>query len=836
MKKSIRLVLAAFSVLVSSLAGPCAGQAKQEVTKIVGEVTETALRDLMADLTGTQPVQVDGVSYWMTSRATADATAMEKATRYAWEKLAATKKLVPTFEPWKAKDGSTGRNVIAELTGATNPSEIYVVCAHIDAINDSGGLAPGADDDGTGSAAVLLAAKVLSDGRRYDRTIRFALLTGEELAPEGLYGSRAYAAELKGKKANVKGVLNLDMIGWTPSPNPNDPPVVEILTRAATAPGRSEDLKLADAFSAAVDNYVPKTLKPLTSPYGKEDNDSYPFWYENLQAVPPIPAIPSILVIESGRNPNMHSADDVTKTLNFGYYTNVTKAAVASLAELAVVSNPPEPEPVPGESAVRFLPVVLDVAGTSHYTSEADFANRGTSDASVELSYTASSAFGGVGSGSVTIGLPAGRQVVLDDVIAFLRARGLPIPAGNQAGTVRATFSDLSSADAGVAVVRITAPSEKGRAGVAYVAPRLEELPTGRTWLYGLRRNDRDRTNVALSNASPTETITLRLVLTSAAGDGAGFSFPDVRLGPGQYAQLDDVFRGRPFDEGYAFVSVVSGSGPYMAYAVVNDNGTNDGSFVSFEPEAAQAGPRLLPVVVEAGPYASELVLANPSTESRTVELTYVESLTPEKGAGGVALEPIGPGEQKRIPDVFAYLRSHSTGRIGPKGEAGYAGTLTARFLSGGTTVTAGVAGARTSSPARTLAGYYGVSYPGVASTAAATSQAWVFGLRQDALVRANVAVAAPADATGPVTLGLEVYDGETGRRAGVSEDVTLAPGGWKQLENLLPRFGVRQGYVRVVRRSSSGSFVAYGVVNDGPYPDSASGTDDGTYLPFTNR
>ena len=69
-----------------------------------------------------------------------------------------------------------------------------------------------------------------------------------------------------------------------------------------------------------------------------------------------------------------------------------------------------------------------------------------------------------------------------------------------------------------------------------------------------------------------------------------------------------------------------------------------------------------------------------------------------------------------------------------------------------------------------------------------------------------------------------------------MAEDVTLAPGGWKQVGGLLSRFGVQQGYVRVVRRSASGRFVAYGVVNDGATAGTATGTDDGTYIPFTNR
>ena len=72
---------------------------------------------------------------------------------------------------------------------------------------------------------------------------------------------------------------------------------------------------------------------------------------------------------------------------------------------------------------------------------------------------------------------------------------------------------------------------------------------------------------------------------------------------------------------------------------------------------------------LETGLYETELVLTNPGTTARSVELTYVESLSPEKGAGGVAVETLAPGETKIIPAILDVLRSKVTGTIGPKGE-----------------------------------------------------------------------------------------------------------------------------------------------------------------------
>ena len=484
--------------------------------------------------------------------------------------------------------------------------------------------------------------------------------------------------------------------------------------------------------------------------------------------------------------------------------------------------------------AVRFLPIVLDVTGRARYVSELSLANRGTTDASVTLLYTSASAFGDLGSGSATLSLPAGRQLVVDDAIAFLRTKGLAIPSGNQGGSLRVTFAGISSSDTASAMVRITAPSENGRAGVAYVAPRLEELPTTSTsWLHGLRSSSQDRTNVAFANASTSSSITLRLTLFNGDGSSQKVVLQDVTLASGQWSQLDDVFTGTGFSQGYASIAVVSGSGPYFAYAVINDQVTNDGSFASFEVEPAVAEARLLSVVVETGTYSSEVVLTNRTSLAQSVQLSYVESLSPAQGVGAgaavTATETLAAGEQKVFASILDELRLKATG-IGPKGGS-YAGTLSARFLTAGN-LAAGYAGARTGSPAKTVTGRYGLFTSGVGTSSRARTSAWIYGLRQDSAVRSNVAASASPENAAAITVQAEVYDGSTGKLAGTTGTVSLAPGGWTQWSGLLSTYGVTQGYVRVLNSVSSGTFSAYGVVNDGPTPGSATGTDDGSFIP----
>ena len=91
----------------------------------------------------------------------------------------------------------------------------------------------------------------------------------------------------------------------------------------------------------------------------------------------------------------------------------------------------------------RLVPVVLDVQGAAHYTTELTLTNRGTSDSQVTVQYTASL---GAGTGTANEILHHGSNLVIPDVIAYLRGKGLSIPndGSGQAGTLLVTFAGLS--------------------------------------------------------------------------------------------------------------------------------------------------------------------------------------------------------------------------------------------------------------------------------------------------------------------------------------------------------------------------------------------------------
>ena len=109
------------------------------------------------------------------------------------------------FSRAEAAGGQTA-NVVATLQGTVNPELVYVVSSHYDSVASG----PGADDDSSGTAALLETARMLSRHPQ-PATIVFASFTGEEA---GLLGSREFVRRAVADKSKIVGALNNDMIGW----------------------------------------------------------------------------------------------------------------------------------------------------------------------------------------------------------------------------------------------------------------------------------------------------------------------------------------------------------------------------------------------------------------------------------------------------------------------------------------------------------------------------------------------------------------------------------------------------------------------------------------------
>jgi hypothetical protein len=214
------------------------------------------------------------------------------------------------------------RNIVATLRGRTAPDREVIVCGHYDSTsNQASSRAPGADDNGSGTAAVVEIARVLA-GTAFDFTIKFICFSAEEW---GLYGSKHYAQEAQAAGAKIIGVINMDMIAF-----PDRWPWQMDVVRNSASAG------LADRFVAAAAEYAGLTAKIVAVsswPY----SDHSPFWNAGYSAL-------CAIENESPTSPYYHKTTDTLGTLTMDYALLITRAALATAAGLAQpVSSPSSP-------------------------------------------------------------------------------------------------------------------------------------------------------------------------------------------------------------------------------------------------------------------------------------------------------------------------------------------------------------------------------------------------------------------------------------------------------------------------------------------------------------
>jgi len=182
----------------------------------------------------------------------------------------------------------------------------------------SGTLAPGADDNASGTAAVLEAARILSQYVS-DYTIIYALWDEEE---QGLIGSYDYAAQASSNGDSIMGVINLDMISW----DSNNNNVADIHTRSV-----GTSIYLKDKMVEVNNVYALGLVMDIQNP-GQTYSDHASFWTFNYGA---------ILLIEDGSDFNAyyHTTSDRYTHFNLPYYLKMSKASFGTLATIAVVTG-----------------------------------------------------------------------------------------------------------------------------------------------------------------------------------------------------------------------------------------------------------------------------------------------------------------------------------------------------------------------------------------------------------------------------------------------------------------------------------------------------------------
>ncbi|MCG3126895.1 MAG: hypothetical protein CHACPFDD_01750 [Phycisphaerae bacterium] len=213
--------------------------------------------------------------------------------------------LTTTLESFRY-NSVTYYNVVGVHTGTTAPSQVYIIGGHFDSVNN-----PGADDNASGVAGVIEAARLLSQWPS-DATIRFIAFDREE---QGLIGSDAYATAHAAD--DIRGMISMDMIAYRGSSGDR-----------ARIYGRTASNPLKNALSAALTSYG-----GLTVTLGGEfdASDHAPFEWQGFDAC-------CLIEYAWSSNPNYHTQDDSVDTpnyINYPYAADMTRGVVGWLVDAA---------------------------------------------------------------------------------------------------------------------------------------------------------------------------------------------------------------------------------------------------------------------------------------------------------------------------------------------------------------------------------------------------------------------------------------------------------------------------------------------------------------------
>jgi len=229
------------------------------------------------------------------------------------------------------------QNVIATKTGTVYPDEQVIICGHFDNTSEQPyDIAPGSDDNGSGSTAVIEAARLFANAS-FEKTVKFCLWTGEE---QGLLGSAAYAADAYMSGDNIVGAYNFDMIGY----DSNGDGIIEL--HCGTM---SPSISLGDLFMTVISDYN-INLNPEQLTYGSTDrSDHASFWDYDY------PAILGIEDFSGDFNPYYHTTGDNMSHINASYFWEFTRAAIGAAATLATPDSTMTSIGEPGVLASRFV-------------------------------------------------------------------------------------------------------------------------------------------------------------------------------------------------------------------------------------------------------------------------------------------------------------------------------------------------------------------------------------------------------------------------------------------------------------------------------------------------
>lgn len=225
---------------------------------------------------------------------------------YLLSELAAMNVTV-SLHPWELNNKS-GENIIVTQQGI-EWEDITIVCAHYDSI----GISPGADDDGSGVASVLMLADILR-GYNFSGTIKYILFSGEE---QGLLGSKEYVKEVIAQNDTIVGVLALDKIGYAETAFDGS------IVRHHADPKSEWMIRMS--HSIASEHYDEIGLEVVGLPFDvSSDHKAFVdqgFVGSNF--------------VENYLNPQYHTSEDLLEYMNMSYLTKICKLSLGVVVSLA---------------------------------------------------------------------------------------------------------------------------------------------------------------------------------------------------------------------------------------------------------------------------------------------------------------------------------------------------------------------------------------------------------------------------------------------------------------------------------------------------------------------
>lgn len=282
-----------------------------QVQEIINQVNLDSLTKYVGELSGDFPITVNGQPVTIYSRHS-NYPGNELAAGYISQKLESYG-LTPEYLNYSA----TGKDVFAIQWGTDYPDQKYVFCAHYDSMPDSS-IAPGADDNASGTAAVLEAARILSQyTSKY--TIIYALWDEEE---QGLVGSLNWVYQVYNAGWTIEGAINMDMIAWD---SDNDGQFwINTKDIGSSVMMADKAVEVNQLYQIGLD---PQVLNPG---YG---SDNIPFWSYGYSAI----GVEELYGIDW--NDYYHTTGDKLDKFNLPFFHGCAKIVIGTLASLAEVNN-----------------------------------------------------------------------------------------------------------------------------------------------------------------------------------------------------------------------------------------------------------------------------------------------------------------------------------------------------------------------------------------------------------------------------------------------------------------------------------------------------------------